>query len=113
MLNILLFSLIKITTKQLDIKNKSYYFCNDLINLSNFSINNLKLDKKTWKDIDIYYIGYVDKNKPEDWKVNSVNPLYLMINRVFCFVGEKSGVEYLSIDKGIGNPSDFILTIWN
>ena len=26
------------------------------------------------------YIGYVDKNKPEDWCVNSVNPLYLMIN---------------------------------
>ena len=72
------------STKQLNIENKSYYFCNDLINLSNFSINNLKLDKKTWKDI-----GYVDKNKPEDWRVNSVNPLYLMINRVFCFVGKK------------------------
>ena len=76
------------TTKQLNIKNKSYYFYNDLINLSNFSVN-LKLDKKKWKDIDIYYIGYVDKNKPEDWKVNSVNPLYLIINKVFCFVGEK------------------------
>ena len=34
------------TTKLLDIKNKTYYFYNDLINLSNFSINNLKLDKK-------------------------------------------------------------------
>ena len=34
------------TTKQLDIKNKTYYFYNDLINLSNFSINNLKIDKK-------------------------------------------------------------------
>ena len=46
------------TTKQLDVKNKSYYFYNDFINLSNFSMNNLKLDKKTWKDIDIYYISY-------------------------------------------------------
>ena len=95
------------STKQLDIKNKSYYFYNDLINLSNFSINNLKLDKKTWKDIDIYYIGYVDKNKPEDWKVNSVNPLCLMINRVFCFVGEKNGVKYLKIGKGD------VLAMWN
>ena len=34
------------TTKQLDIKNKSYYFYNDLINLSNFSMNNLKIHKK-------------------------------------------------------------------
>ena len=66
------------TTKQLEIKNKSYYFYNDLINLSNFTMN--KLNKRTWKDNDIYYIGYVDKSKPEDWCVNSVNPLYLMIN---------------------------------
>ena len=47
------------STKQLNIKNKSYYFYNDLINLSNFSMNNLKLDKKTWKDIDIYYNGKI------------------------------------------------------
>ena len=93
--------------KQLDIKNKSYYFYNDLIKLSNFRVSNLKLDKKTWKHI--YYIGYVDKNKPEDWKVNSVNPLYLIINKVFCFVGEKNGVKYLKIDKLKHFPS----TIWN
>ena len=79
------------STKNLYIKNKSYYFYNNLINLSNFNMNNLRLDKKTWRDIDIYYIGYVDKNKPEEWCVNSVNPLYLMINKVFCFVGEKNG----------------------
>ena len=33
-------------TKQLDITNRTYNFHNDLINLSNFSINNSKLDKK-------------------------------------------------------------------
>ena len=85
--------------KQLDIKNKSYYFYNDLIKLSNFSVNNLKLDKKNWKDIDIYYIGYADKNKPQDWKVNSVHPLHSIINKVFRFVGEKNDVKYLNIDK--------------
>ena len=57
--------------------------------LLNFEPINLKLDKKTWKDIDIYYIGYVDKNKPKYWCVNSVNPLYLIINKVFCVVEEK------------------------
>ena len=87
------FYLQKMTTKQLNIKNTTYYFYNDLINLSNFSVNNLKLERKAWKDIYIYYIGYVDKDKPEDWKVNSVNPLYLIFNRVFCFVGEKNGVK--------------------
>ena len=69
------------TTKQLNIKNRTYYFYNDLINVLNFEASNLKLHKKTWKGIDIYYIGYTDK-KP-DWNINSVNPLYLLINRVF------------------------------
>ena len=82
-----------------------------MINLSKFSMNNLKLDKKTSKDIDIYYIGYVDKNKPEEWCVNSVNPLYLIINKVFCFVGEKNGVKFLKIDKGNKKLEDFILSI--
>ena len=88
------------TTKQLDVKNETYYFYNDLINVSNFEPGNLKLGKKTWRDIDIYYIGYVDKGKPLEWGVSSVNPLYLIVNKVFCFVGEKDGVKYLKIDKG-------------
>ena len=54
--------------RQLNIKNKTCYFYNDLINILNFESINLKLDKKkTWKDVDIYYIGYIDKHKPEDW----------------------------------------------
>ena len=94
--------------KQLDIRNRAYYFYNDLINLSHFSVNNLKLNKKTWKDI-----GYVVKNKLEEWKVNSVNPLYLIINKVFCFVEEENGVKYLKIDR-IGNFLDLdVLTKWN
>ena len=45
--------------------------------------------------LDIYYIGYVDK-KP-NWNVNSVNPLYLMINRIDRFVEEKNDNKYLKI----------------
>ena len=77
------------TTKQLDIENRTYYFYNNLINVLNFEQGNLNIDKETWKDIDIYYIGYVDKNKPSDWKVNSASLLYLIVNRVSCFAGEK------------------------
>ena len=103
------------TTKQLDIKNRTYYFYNDLINQSNFSINDLKLDKKHGKTLTLvhWYIGYVDKNKLEDWKVNSVNPLYLIINKSFCFVGEKDGVKYLKIDKGNKKLEYSVLSIWN
>ena len=94
-------------TKQLDITNRTYYFYNDLLNISNFEPGNLKLDKESWKGIDIYYIAYFDKSIPSEWRINSVNPLYLIVNRVFFFVGEKNGVKYLKIDKGE------ILTKWD
>ena len=42
--------------KQLNIKNITHYFYNGFINVLNFEAINLKLDKKTWKDIDIYCI---------------------------------------------------------
>ena len=89
------------TTKQLNIKNRTYYFYNDLINITNFEASNLKLDKETSKSLDIYYIGYVDK-KPE-WEVNSVNPLYLTINRIDGFIEEKNGIKYLNISDINGN----------
>ena len=71
----------------MSIKNRTYHFYNDLINIKDFDVKNLRLDKKTSIDFDIYYIGYVDK-KPQ-WNVNSVNPLYLMINRIDGFIEEK------------------------
>ena len=46
-------------------------------------------------DLGIYYIGYVTK-KPK-WNVDSVNPLYLIINRIDGFIEEKDGDRYLSI----------------
>ena len=92
------------TAKQLNIKNRTYYFYNDLMNALNFELINSKLDKKKWKDIEIYHIGYVDKNKPEYWRVKSVYSLYLMINKVFCIAGEEDGVKYLKIEKNHSDP---------
>ena len=63
----------------------------------NFEGSNLKLDKKAFKDIDIYYVGYVDKKT--DCNVNSVNPLYLIINRVYASILEKNGNKFLTIDN--------------
>ena len=45
--------------KQTEIKDRTYYFYNDIINLKNFESNLLKIDKKSYKSIDIYYIGYI------------------------------------------------------
>ena len=49
--------------KQINIKNWTYYFYNDQINLKDFDASLLKIDKKDYKDIDIYYIGYVTVKK--------------------------------------------------
>ena len=51
------------TTKQINIKNRTYYFYNDIIDIENFDSNLLKIDKKSYKDIDIFIIGYVKKKK--------------------------------------------------
>ena len=65
------------TVRQMNIKNRTYYFYNDLINIKDFDSRLLKLDKKTSMNLGIYYIGYVTKKT--EYKINSVNLLYLMI----------------------------------
>ena len=70
-------------TKQISIKNWTYYFYNDQIDLKDFDARLLKIDKKDYNEIDIYYIGYVTIKKIADYNnINSVNPLYLMINEM-------------------------------
>ena len=49
--------------KEKNIKERTYYFYNDIINIETFDSKNLKLDKKTFKDLDIYNIGYVTIKK--------------------------------------------------
>ena len=49
--------------KQINIKNRTYYFYNDMINLKNFDSSLLKIDKKHYKGINIYYIGYITIKK--------------------------------------------------
>ena len=67
--------------KQIEIKNRTYYFYNDMINLENFESDLLKIDKKHYNGIDIYYIGYVTIKKIDDCEnTYSVNPLYLLVN---------------------------------
>ena len=50
-------------TSQINIKNRTYYFYNDQISLKDFDARLLKVDKKDYKEIDIYYIGYVTVKK--------------------------------------------------
>ena len=51
------------TVKQINIKNRTYYFYNGIIDLENVDVRLLKVDKKSYKDINIYNIGYITKKK--------------------------------------------------
>ena len=84
------------STKKINIKNRTYYFYNDIIDLKNFDSNSLKLDKKTYKDLDIFNIGYVTIKKiGSGYDVNSVNPLYLRINDANGYIKEMIKDKYL------------------
>ena len=45
--------------KDINIKNRTYYFFNDIIDIENFDPYDIKIDKKSYKNVLIYYSGYV------------------------------------------------------
>ena len=89
------FNSLYMVTKQLNIKNRTYHFWNDQINIKNFNPALLKLDKKSSVGASIYYIGYVTKK--HEYNINSVNPLYLVVAELDGFIKEKNGSRYLNI----------------
>ena len=90
--------------KQINIKNRTYYFYNDRIDLKGFDAKLLKIDKKNYNEIDIYYIGYVTvKTIAKCNNINSVNPLYLMINKITGHFEEKNESKYLLLDDADEN----------
>ena len=87
-------------TKQINIKNRTYYFYNDIIDLENFDSSLLKLDKKSYKDIGIYNIGYITIKKIGDCEnIYSVNPLYLRITHANGYIEEINENKYLIFDS--------------
>ena len=85
--------------KQINIKNWTYYFYNDQIDLKDFDAKLLKIDKKDYNDIDIYSFAYVTvKNFANCNNINSLNPLYLMINKMIGHFEEKNEIKYLVLD---------------
>ena len=85
--------------KQINIKNRTYYFYNNRIDLKNFDTKLLKIYKKDYNEIDIYYIGYVTVKRIDDCNnINSINPLYLMIDEMIGHFEEKNENEYLVLD---------------
>ena len=68
--------------KEIDIENQTFYFFDDIINIKIFDPNNIKIDEKSSKNILISYIRYVTIKESKYVKINSVNLLYLICNKV-------------------------------
>ena len=94
--------------KQINIKNRTYYFYNDMINIKNFEPNLLKIDRKSYKNIGIYNVGYITIKKFDDCEnIYSVNPLYLLVNPARGYIEEKNGNKYLTFDSTDENKDLF------
>ena len=61
--------------KNIDIKNRTYYFFNDITNIKNFDSNNIKIGKISYKNILIYFVRYVTIKDLKYVKTVCVNPL--------------------------------------
>ena len=70
--------------KNIDMKNHIYYFFDNIINIKNFDPNLklTKVDEISYKNILIYYIGYVTIKDLKHVKIYSINLLYLIMNKV-------------------------------
>ena len=87
------------TIKEINIKNRTYYFYNDIIHIETFGLNMLKLDKKSHKNLGIYNIRYVTINKiGQGYDINNVNPLYLRIDNANGCIEKMSEDKYLVFD---------------
>ena len=82
--------------KDISIKNDTYCFFDDVINIKNVDPNNIKINEKLYKNILIYYIGYVTKDS-KYVKINSVNPLYLIFSKVNGYFEEINKNKYLTL----------------
>ena len=86
--------------KQINIKNRSYYFYSDIIDLKDFEPNLLKIDKRSYKNIDIYYIGYITIKTIDNYEsIYNVNPLFMCINHTSGYIERKNENKYLIFDS--------------
>ena len=70
--------------------NRTCYFYNDITDIKDFVAKLLKIDKKLYKNIDIYFIGYITIKKIDDYEsIKSVNPLDLRIDHASGYIEGK------------------------
>ena len=82
--------------KDIEIKNRTNYFFDDIMNIKNFDSNNIKIDQKSYKNILIYYIGHITIKDSKYMKFNHVNPFFIFIKVNGYFEGINES-KYLRI----------------
>ena len=80
---------------KINIKNRTYYFFSILLILTFFYLNQIKMDKNSYKNIVIYYIGYITIKYLSFVNISSVNRLYLIIYNTDGEIEENNGNENL------------------
>ena len=83
--------------KDIDIKNRTYYFFNNFINIENFDPNYIKIDEKWYENNVIYYIGCVRIKDSKYVKIYSVNPLHIIFNKLDEYFEQNNGGKYLTL----------------
>ena len=89
---------------QINIKNCTYYFFNDMINIKDFDSTLIQLDKKSYRIIGIYNISYITIKKLDDYEtIDNVNPLYLIIGKADGYIEENNGkyIQFLLLQMVI------------
>ena len=83
--------------KDRSIKNHTYYFFDDIINIKNFDLNNIKIVEKLYKNILIYYVQFVTINDLKYVKIDIVNSLCLIFSKVNKYFEEINKNKYLML----------------
>ena len=83
--------------KGTSIKNHTCNFFSDIINIKTFDPNNIKTVEKSYKNVFIYYTGYVTIKDSKYVKINSVNPLHPIFNKLNGYFEEINKNNYLTL----------------
>ena len=100
--------------KSLEIKNRTNYNWDDITYINDFDVNSLEIIKRESRiSANIYYTGYVLN---PDYDYDTINPLYLVINRLIGYIEEIEGSsdKYLVVAKSMRNKDIFSVldTVW-
>ena len=83
-----------------------------MINIEHFDPSLLKIDKKSYKNFGIYYIGYIVGKDSDYVKISSVTPLCLIISKIDGYIKEKTGSKYLVFDSANENSEVLKKCAW-